>query len=290
MGVTSAGVATWLEVMTRLRARPLLLPVFLAASAMLAACAATETPTTPFVVPSAPSGHPFIVDESEMSRVLAEAGPGTLVVFDIDNTLLAPFGHLGSDEWYDFLYERGVARGLSKEAAAQKADQEFNLWQDKIGVRPVDPASPDVLVSLRKRGIPYFALTARSAPVRDTTLRQLASTKLAMTEGGFAPGDAAKPGAVGHDVVFKDGVFFVGDGALTKGEALLRILDKSGLNPKRIVFVDDKAKHTRTVDESLTARGIPPLCLRFSRKDGEVKAFRQDMEHAEELATGIPAK
>lgn len=267
------------------------LPSLHAALSILFATASIPTVVATEVSPMQPvplttsSARPFIAEETEMSRVLAEAGPGTVVVFDIDNTLITPFGHLGSDEWYDFLYERGVAGGLSKETALQKADDEFNRWQDKIQVRSADPASPGILVKLRERGVPFFALTARSAPIRDITLRQLASLNLSMTQGGFVPGDAAKPGAVGGDVVFKDGVFFVGDGALTKGEALLRILDKSGLRPKRIIFVDDKAKHTVTVDAALTSRGIPHLCLRFARKDDEVKAFRQDMEHAEELTS-----
>jgi hypothetical protein len=251
-------------------------PVFAAHEAVVAAPSVSVSPK--------PS---FIEEESEMSRVLAEAGPGTLVVFDIDNTLLTPCGHLGSDEWYDFLCERYEARGLTKEEASLRADEAFNRWQGKVSLRSVDPASPGVVETLRKRGVPYFALTARSAGVRDATIRQLDSLGLAMI-GGFAPGDAAKPGAIGAGVVFESGVFFNGENGLSKGDALVRILGRNGLKPRRIIFVDDKAKHTRSVDAALTARGIDHLCLRFARKDAEVKAFRQDMAHVAELADGEP--
>lgn len=264
------------------------IPAFLLvfASALVVACTSPEASSAAGAASARVASG--VVEESAMSRVLAEAGPDSLVVFDIDNTLLTPCGHLGSDEWYDYLCERGVARGLSAAEAGLRADEAFNRWQSPVGVRSVDPLSPAVLAKLRERGIPYFALTARSAGVREITLRQLASLDLGMTRGGFAPGDSAKPGAISPHTAFQGGVFFVGEDGPTKGEALTRILDLSGLKPRRIVFVDDKAKHTRTVDAALSARGVDHVCLRFARKDAEVKAFRKDMANAEELLDGVP--
>lgn len=248
-------------------------------SALLAVgCQPLASPFTP--------GTRGIVEEASMSRVLREVGPGTLVVFDIDNTLIEPQGHLGSDQWYDYLVESGASRGLDSRAAIEQADRAFNVWQDRIEVQSVDPASPQVMADLDKKAIPYFALTARSAGAMAVTERQLTKAGFHLPGGGFHAGSAAKPGKLGSGAAYGRGVFYVGELGLTKGEALARILDLSGIAPKRVVFVDDKAKHTRTVQESMEKRGISCLCLRFNRADGHVRAFRQDMAHASELMGG----
>lgn len=221
-----------------------------------------------------------------MARVLAESVPGTVVVFDIDNTLLAPVGHLGSDEWYDYLCERGVARGETRATASRKADDAFNRWQTRVKVRPVDSAAPAVIAELHRRGLTVFALTARSAGAREVTLSQLDSLHLDMDNAPFVGKEAAFTEKLGAGTAYKNGVFFIGEGGLTKGEALVRILDTAGLKPVRVVFVDDKPRHTVTVDASLSEHHIPHLCLRFSRKDAEVAAFRQDMAHLAELDSG----
>lgn len=250
--------------------------LFLVSAALLAGCAGGPPPAE------------GVVEESRMARVLDEIRPGTLVVLDIDNTLLAPDGHLGSDEWYDWLYEQGLRRGLSKHEAADRADAAFNRRQASVTVHAVDPATPAVLAKLRSDGVPFFMLTSRSTGVRDITVRQLAALRV---EAGGAMTDAMAAKAVaalGHGSAWRDGVFFIGEGGLTKGEALLRIFDATGLRPERVVFVDDKSRNTTTVDASLASRGISHVCLRFSHKDAGVAAFRQDMAALDELATGEP--
>ncbi len=223
-----------------------------------------------------------IDEESRMARVLDELTPGTLVVFDIDNTLMSPTGHLGSDEWFSYLEVKYSAEGMPPAAATAKADAAFNRVQPCLAMRPVDPDAPRVLAELRRRGVPHFALTARGAVIREITLAQLRTTDLAMDAGVFVPGVA------GPGTAFASGVFFIGEGGVTKGEALTRILAKSGLKPARVIFVDDKSKHTRTVAESMRMLGIPCLALRFSAKDPGVAAFRRDLAHHAELLTGEP--
>lgn len=224
-----------------------------------------------------------IVEEADMTRVLRESGPGTLVVFDIDNTLIEPRGHLGSDQWYDYLVEIKLARGADRNTAITQADRAFNVWQDRIEVQAVDASSPRVMKELDRKGIPYFALTARSAEAMAVTKRQLANAGFQLPVGNFRAGQAADAKQLGSGAAYDQGIFYVGELGLTKGEALSRIFDLSGFTPQRVVFVDDKSKHTRTVQEAMQKRGIPCLCLRFSRADGHVRAFRQDMAHSGEL-------
>lgn len=81
----------------------------------------------------------------------------------------------------------------------------------------------------------------------------------------------------------------VAEAGLSKGEAPVRIPDSGGLKPKRIIFVDDTAKHPRSVDAMLTARRESPLPA-FRTEGRRGAGFRQDMAHAAELADGEPRR
>ena len=79
--------------------------------------------------------------------------------------------------------------------------------------------------------------------------------------------------------LYSRGVFFVGDGP-DKGEALLAFLDKIALRPTRVVFVDDKPHHARSVDAVMTAAGIPCVAFRYGAADEKVRAFKEVMSEA----------
>jgi hypothetical protein len=57
-----------------------------------------------FFLPSSLSS--LIRECSTIRDVIAEIQPDTLVVFDIDNTLLRPCQMLGSDEWFYYYIKK----------------------------------------------------------------------------------------------------------------------------------------------------------------------------------------
>lgn len=218
-----------------------------------------------------------VIEEGDMRRVLRETDDATLVVFDIDNTLIAPEGYEGSDERFDWLYASAIAAGVPKPVALKRADDTFNREQYGVRVHSVDPSTPAVFAELRARRVPFFALTARSTPVRRITVEQLMSVGLGMDELPRAWADSS-------GIPCQSGVFFNGEGGDTKGESLLKIINASGLKIRRVVFVDDKLRNVKDVDTSLTAAGIRHLCVRFSRKDAEIARFHAEME------SGLPTR
>ena len=68
-----------------------------------------------------------------------------------------------------------------------------------------------------------------------------------------------------------------------KGAMLKIILNKAGLYPttnqfspiKAIVFVDDKPKHTKRVDQVLSADGFEVTAIRYGKEDAKVLAFKE---------------
>lgn len=164
----------------------------------------------------------------------------TWIVFDLDNTVIAPAQTLGSDQWFDYMVEK-----------LGRVDAAIDAWsqvQRKTRVKPVESYTPELIRSLQSSGFRVFALTARPDSLAETTRSQLQSIGVSFGK-----------------------VIAIGPGQ-SKGAALVSEVRASGA-PGMIVFVDDKEKHARSVDEALSALPVAHHELRYGAADPEVKAF-----------------
>jgi hypothetical protein len=215
-----------------------------------------------------------------MSEIAADIRPTTLLVFDIDNTLVEPVGNIGSDQWYDYVVTALRRDGLVAEAAEAKAGELWTRTLGKVKVKPVEDLTPILVREEQKRGVKILALTARGPEDAAATFAQLKAIGL----------DLEKSAVAGKDMPFSPkglysrGVYFVGDGP-DKGTALLAFLEKVGLRPTRVVFVDDKPRHAKNVDAAMTAVGIPCVAFRYGAADEKVRAFKEVMSEASDKAS-----
>jgi hypothetical protein len=196
-----------------------------------------------------------IRESTSVAPVDALATPGTLVVFDIDNTLIEPTVTLGSDQWFYWYVAELEAGGRSSREAIDLANDVWNRVQPAIAVRPVEAMTPQLIRGIQARGLRVVALTARSHDAAAVTETQLTSAGYSLSTSAFGPGRRV----IGDDptMVYDDGVLYVGEHA-SKGDALLRLLAGEGLSPERVVFVDDK---------------IPVIAIRYGAADARVAAF-----------------
>ena len=222
-----------------------------------------------------------VEETSSMATALSSAGPDTLVVLDIDNTLLQPVGYLGGDAWYEFLVQRAVREGLTRDAAIDRAMTAFNDAQYAIDVRAVEPATPALVKEAHARGARVIALTARTPDIAPRTLAQLDHIGV-----GFSV--IAKPDIAPKGTRLDQGVLFVGD-HLDKGEMLVALLRASRLQPKRVIFVDDKQRHAESVDRALAKAGIPCRSFRYGAADADVERFWRDVGDVRFLVDGQPS-
>jgi len=130
--------------------------------------------------------------------------------------------------------------------------------------------TPALMRALQARGIRVVALTARSQDAAAVTEAQLSSAGYALAASALGLGRRV----IGDDtsMVYDDGVLYVGEHA-SKGDALLRLLASERMTPDRVVFVDDKDKHVRSVDAALTASKLPVIAIRYGAADARVAAF-----------------
>jgi len=114
-----------------------------------------------------------VLERGSWRDVASLVDQGTLVVFDIDNTLVQPAQSLGSDQWFTYVMKSYVERGMPKEDALAKTLAFWRRINEVTRVVPAEPETPLFMRRLQDRGIRVMALTSRSTDVVDLTERHL---------------------------------------------------------------------------------------------------------------------
>ena len=203
-----------------------------------------------------------IQEITTMPQILPYVNEQTLLVFDLDNTVIEPLQTLGSDQWFKSLLANG-----------NTVPQAIALWeqvQKVTKVQAVESVTPQIIRHAQEQGLRVMALTARPSDLATVTERQLASVGVDFQKSPPAAHDLgnASQGAT-H---YTNGIEYIGP-SLSKGQALVEFLSRIGWKPQRVVFVDDLLKHNQTVNASLDQTGIENYEFRYGAADSKVQAF-----------------
>lgn len=190
----------------------------------------------------------------------------TLVVFDIDNTLLRQDSMIGTHQWGDYMKERAMRAGVPENEAKQYQYRVFGQLQDKLNVVPVENEVLDLLKTLEIKNIKHFALTARSAILKDVTSKQVETLKHNFSKSFPLQNDLTKIEKHLHQ-----GIIFSGD--VPKGQLLKTIVENSPNEFDHIVFVDDKLYNLESIEKSFTNNPIKLESFRYGAADVFVNNF-----------------
>lgn len=206
-----------------------------------------------------------------------------LVVFDIDNTLLAMEQGLGADQWYDWQKDLSSKDACNPQNVGNRFAVQGALYYASA-MRPTQLDAADRVKAIQAAGIAVIALTSRGPDYRLQTFRELRRNDYDFTfsaigpQGGydepFAPVDG------GRESRYEDGVFLTA--GQHKGEMLHALLQKTGTGlPDVIVMADDKQKNLDAVKETFGELGVPVHAWRYTGEDQNVADFNPDTAHAE---------
>ncbi|MBF0406318.1 MAG: DUF2608 domain-containing protein [Candidatus Riflebacteria bacterium] len=210
-----------------------------------------------------------------MKDIIPVVDKDTLLVFDIDNTLVCPITDFGSDQWLFYIVDRYMkVFNLSHEVALDKG---IELWvevQKQIMVEPVETDTPEMVKNFQQKGIKIMGLTARKFADMDFTVKHLDSAGIHLgdstiydSELELTSDDSAK---------FSNGILYVGE-KNNKAKVLDLFLKKIGKNVSKIVFVDDKEKHVTNLENVFGKSSVSFTGFRYGATDDRVKSFKQDM-------------
>ena len=209
-----------------------------------------------------------IIESKKIIDVLNHVNKNTLVLFDIDNTLIWSIEEFGSLEWSSHISSQFHKDGLDIVEAIRKSCAIFEQIGDLISFKPVESDTLDVLSKLNKKKIGNIALTKRMFSLSIPTVKHLISAGINFSNNSLHT----------EEVVFDD-MFAFSKGVLysglrkEKGSALIKFLEKINHKPDNILFIDDSQHHFKEVHENLNSYGIPTTCIRYGGADHRSKTF-----------------
>lgn len=211
----------------------------------------------------------------DVSDLLKAATKDTLVVFDIDDTLLTSESFFGSDYWYE--WQKTLKSGDPGYVPCRF--DIIALAYELGSQRPVEPQEPEIV---KQVAVDMLYLTSRNPAYRPATEREL-------TRNGYP-----FPAAISSDV---DGLIFVlTDGARSvpvsyfngiymasgqgKGPALVELLRRAKKSYATVILVDDGRKNIESMKTAMAGAGVAFHGFHYLRVGKSLPLQREVLEQA----------
>jgi hypothetical protein len=221
-------------------------------------------------VQASPASTKQIIWESyTLSEVLPHVDANTLVVLDLDHTLVRTKNSFGSTAWYYHERQANKDRGLSTE---DNFDQLYPLWikaQQYVELEPVSPEVYSVLAEMKAKAAGVMAMTAREPVVSLLTLEQLSDINIDFTDSPLTK--VAFNFQAQYPTGFHNGVLF--SGRNPKGEIFSGVMVQAkealkALGPiNKIVFIDDREDNIATMAQAASSAGLEYVGMRLALDD-----------------------
>lgn len=215
-----------------------------------------------------------IFEVSHFSELPHYVTPETLVILDIDDTLLLPAQSLGCDAWFTARL-KALQATHSPEQALDKALAEWEAIRHLTQMNLVEEETAAIVGALQEKNTPVMGLTTQGLALATRTINQLAAVHIDLTK--TAPSKEDHYFINEHGVLYRRGLLFTS--GTKKGAALTKLLTLLKYQPKHIVFINDKATHLQDVETGLEATGIRFTGLRYAYGDTRVASFRPEIAH-----------
>ena len=213
----------------------------------------------------------------------------TLVIFDLDNTLVRYTTVLASDEWFSFTLSKLVEKDYSYAQALELLLPLYFKMVHHLELMLLDEYILELLAYLHEHNIPTIALTSRSLPIAQRTLDELERLKINFVSTE-CPFNKEMHGQLARPYYCKDSVIFCNDN--DKGLVLKDLLHKLNYFPTKVIFIDDKHKYLISLQKALKEADLAWIVdyigIRYAGADHFVKTF--DPAHAHTLLCEFIAK
>lgn len=234
--------------------------------ALLTACAGN--PVTP--APASRASQSQVTDINDLAQVataLADNGTRrTLLVMDIDDTLLTSQGFFGSDRWYE--WQKHLA--ATDPARVPCLFDVISLNYEAGTQQPTQPDGPALINALPGEKL---LLTSRNPLYRGGTLRTLHDAGYALPAqlagaDGVAYRWQKSADAPAVTVTYDQGIFMTS--GQDKGRMLLDLLGRLHQRYDRVLLVDDGDRNIQAMQVAMRDAGIDYLGLHYTHVDKTV--------------------
>lgn len=206
-----------------------------------------------------------------------------LVIFDIDNTILAMEQGLGSDQWYEWQKGLGEQDPCSSKNVGDRFAAQGALYFVSA-MRPTQEDAATQVKAVQDLGVAVIALTSRGMNFQLQTFRELRRNNFSFNYSAIGPAggfdEPFMPVENGRLSLYEDGVFLTA--GQHKGQMLYALMEKTATRmPVVIVMADDKQKNLDAVKETFSALNIPVHAWHYTGEDMNVRGFDPDQAYAQ---------
>jgi hypothetical protein len=211
-----------------------------------------------------------IIEAPHFHEIHPHLKPKTLLILDIDDTLLIPSQMLGSDEWFQTRLQAHKKEGCSGQQSLEKSLAEWEAVRHLTKMEIVESGIPANIIKIQDEGYVTMALTTQGLALATRTKQQLLGYTIDLKRSSPAQEDVYFT-IDGHGILFRGGILFTA--GFHKGQALFKLLHQLHYRPERIVFINDKRSHILEIEETAKQEGIEFIGLRYAYSDARKKAF-----------------
>lgn len=211
----------------------------------------------------------LIIESNKMSDFMQYLSNNTLIVLDIDNTLIEPVQSLGSDQWAWNRVKKLNVNGLSEQEALKKTSGEWCQVHAITKVRTLEDNTSVLIENLQNQNYSFIALTTRHPKYAEVTFRELNDVGIDFANTSMKIKNCELPE---KNIKVKEGIIFISL-ENRKGDVLKEFLQKNEYYPKKIIFVDDKLEHVKDVAEACMQLDIDFVGIRYGGADAHVASF-----------------
>lgn len=210
-----------------------------------------------------------IIECQNFKEIYNHIDKETLIILDIDDTLLIPKQMVGCDEW--FMHRLAdYKKTMSDEDALENALKEWEAVRHLTEMMIVEPQTEEIIADLQNQGHIVMGLTTQGLALATRTSLQLKEQKIFLNL--TAPSKEDLYFTVGHHgVLFRNGILFTS--GQSKAESLKQLCSSISFQPKKILFINDKASHLKDLERYALESDIPFVGLRYGYSDFRKKAF-----------------
>ncbi|MBI5273852.1 MAG: DUF2608 domain-containing protein [Chlamydiales bacterium] len=211
-----------------------------------------------------------VIETNSFKETTNHLTKDTIIILDIDDTLLIPVQMLGCDEWFKYQFAKHQQRGTSQTESLDKALAEWEAIRHITQMEIVEENTHKIIDSLQKEGYTIMGLTTQGLALATRTANQLKKEQIDLSLTAPIKEDCFFT-IQSHGVLYRKGILFTA--GTNKGAALMELCKQLKMNPKRIVFVNDKGTHLKEVEEVVEKNGIEFVGLRYAYSDSRKAKF-----------------
>ncbi|MDP1836481.1 MAG: DUF2608 domain-containing protein [Chlamydiales bacterium] len=231
-----------------------------------------------------------IIQVDDIKVLHQYATPDTLILTDIDHTLLQSATQLASHEWWVHLRKAVDQSALTRDQAWPVFGPQNSWIFHQVPVRPMQEDTAQVIKQLQEKKQPLLALTARpKTAIYCPHYDRLTRDHLKKIDIDFTL--STLPAELGFTEIETPlwsscyGVIFTGK--IPKGTSLVAFLKDHNFKPSRVVLIDDMLYQLESMENALAELGIEFVGLHYVQEPKPFDAAIANVQWHALMTTGV---